>query len=208
MSYNQQQGYGQGGYNQQQGYGQGGYNQQQGYGQNQGYNQQQGYGQIQGYNQQQGYGQIQGYNQQQGYGQNQQSQQQFRPPTQGFVVTEPQYILNQATTLVLKETVGGFSKDDFKITDMNRNLWFMMDSKAFSFRDKRTLLNQQGQPVVTLKKQLFSLGKSKWSCYRGNSTDQSLFSVEPKIFTFTPNIKIYLKDGDREPDFQIKGNFR
>jgi uncharacterized protein YxjI len=35
-----------------------------------------------------------------------------------------------------------------------------------------------------------------------------LFTVEPKIFTLTPNIKIYLKDGDRNPDFKIKGNYR
>ncbi|KAI8896918.1 tubby C-terminal-like domain-containing protein [Globomyces pollinis-pini] len=132
----------------------------------------------------------------------QQQQPVYQQPSRPSVIA-PQFIVSQPTTLTLKEAYS-FSGDDFTIKDQNGSLWFSLDSQTWSLRDKRVLLDSTNRPVVTLQKKLFSIG-SKWEAT--SPTGQKLFSIEPKIFTLNPKINIYLNDGDREPDFQVKGKF-
>jgi hypothetical protein len=101
----------------------------------------------------------------------QQFPQQYQPngpmPVQNGAVVNQMYCVQQPTTLILQETIGSFSKDDFIITDQNRNPWFVLDTKAFSFRGKRTLFDNNRNPILTLEKKMFSFG-NKWSALQGN----------------------------------------
>ena len=72
--------------------------------------------------------------------------------------------------------------------------------------EKRTLIDANQIPCLTLKKAIFSFG-TKWTAYRGGETTQKLFTVQPKIFSFSPQINIFLDDGDNEPDFKVKGSW-
>ncbi|KAJ3304655.1 hypothetical protein HDV03_002476 [Kappamyces sp. JEL0829] len=169
-----------------------------------------------GYPQQQPYSQ-QSYSQQsygqQSYGQPYQGQP-YQGSQPGFgipqgvsgAVVSPQYVVGQPTTLVMKEKkFGSWSNDDFTIYERGSNrLWFMLDARTFSFRDKRTLLDANKTPILTLTKAVFSIG-TKWQA--NSASGHKLYSVENKIFTFTPCVNIFLNDGDRSPDFTIKGNF-
>lgn len=142
-------------------------------------------------------------NQQNGY----YGQQQFgnyHNAQQSPAVVGPQFILSHPITLVLKEKYGSFSGDDFSVKDQNGNLWFRLDSKTWSFRDKRTLLDNMGNPIITLRQKMFTIGK-KWEAL--SPSGKVLFTIESKIFTLTPQVNIYLNDGDRDPDFRLKGKF-
>eukprot|EP00158_Paraphelidium_tribonemae_P004438 Partr_v1_DN26755_c1_g1_i4_m8937 putative Pfam:DUF567 len=125
-----------------------------------------------------------------------------------FPVIEQTYCSPAQMTLVVEEKMS-FSGDDFSAYDTNGRLWFKMDSKAFSFNSRRTLVDVTGKPVLTLSRKAFSMS-GKWNLFRGASDDKSaqILSIEPKLFSLSPSIKIYLNDGDREPDFFCKGDFR
>ena len=104
----------------------------------------------------------------------------------------------------MSEDPFSYSGDDFNIADSMGRPWFQLDSKAWSFSDKRTLLDNNRSPILTMQKKLFSFG-TKWQASLNN---RMLFTVEPKIFTLKPHLNIYLNDGDREPDFKVSGSYR
>ena len=70
---------------------------------------------------------------------------------------------------------------------------------------QRTLIDASNMPVATLRKDVFSIRRGWSMCHA--QTNQLVCSLEAKIFTLTPNVKIYLNDGDKEPDFQVLGDF-
>ena len=122
-------------------------------------------------------------------------------------VVHQRFCLPTFTRLFLKEQPS-FSGDDFDIFDEAGQVWFRMDAKSFSITSKRTLLDASHNAVCMLDKQLLSI-RGTWSLYRGTSTTKAdrLATFEPKILTTRPNIKIYLSDGDREPDYAVRGDF-
>ena len=125
-----------------------------------------------------------------------------QPPGPPVVILNQMFCVQQPTTLILRERVD--SRDDFAILDAMNREWFKLDAKNFSMSDQRTLYDIYRNPLVVLKKKMFSMG-NKWQATR--PTGEMLYTVEPKIFTLSPSINIYLNDGDRQPDFQIKGTY-
>ena len=67
------------------------------------------------------------------------------------------YILPWPIILRLKEKFFCWSGDDFTVNDINGYVWFKIDSKSFSLRDRRTLLNSEGMEIAGYHKKLFSL---------------------------------------------------
>ncbi|KAI8909550.1 tubby C-terminal-like domain-containing protein, partial [Gorgonomyces haynaldii] len=142
-------------------------------------------------------------------GQPMQGQPMYHPPQpaynpgQGMAVVGQQFVVQQPITLVLKERYS-YSKDDFKVVDQYQRLWFKLDAKTFSFSAERTLLDANGQPVLKMKRAMFSMA-NKWECFGMNG--QMLFSIEPKILSLKPYVNVFLGDGDRQADFKIKGSW-
>ncbi|KAI9335141.1 tubby C-terminal-like domain-containing protein [Obelidium mucronatum] len=143
--------------------------------------------------------------QQQGFfPQQQHPQQQQYHPQQPLQQGPNAYITQQQITLTLKESYGSFSGDDMTISDQSGRHWFRLDAQTFSMRDKRTLLDANtGVPVVRLEKK-FGLGK-KWQA--SGPSGNVLFTIESQMFSFTPQISVYLNDGDRNPDYKVTGSF-
>ena len=123
------------------------------------------------------------------------------PP--GLAIIDQRFLVQQQTTLIMKEDPVSFSGDDFNIADSMGRPWFRLDSKAWSITEKRTLLDNNRVPVLSMEKKLFSFG-TKWQASQSN---RNLFTVEPKILTLKPHLNIYLNDGDREPDFKVSGSY-
>lgn len=75
-------------------------------------------------------------------------------------------------------------------------------------RERRQLRDVYGRIVCTLTRQMLSLS-GKWSLFHGNDSHRSMpmLTIEPKLFTLKPKIKVYLNDGDRYPDYLARGDF-
>lgn len=84
---------------------------------------------------------------------------------------EPRFCLPRAVQLKIKEKMFSFSGDDFKIADpSDGTIYFRCAGKAFSLRDKKTLLDNMGQPVLNMKEGLLTF-TDKFTIYAGNSSD-------------------------------------
>jgi uncharacterized protein YxjI len=89
------------------------------------------------------------------------------PQPQPFVVTEPRFIVHQQTTLKLSEEVMSFSGDDFTVVDPHTNLlWFKIDGKVFSFKDKKVMTDNMGVPICNMQAKIFSFTRSQ-ELYKG-----------------------------------------
>jgi uncharacterized protein YxjI len=118
-------------------------------------------------------------------------------------IVSSQQVVSQPTQLRLMEKVS-LSGDDFKVCDSTGRCWFSLDSKTFSFRDSRVLKDQTGKDLLVMKQMMFTLGM-KWQANAPDGT--RLFTIEPKFFSLTPKIRIFLSDGDRDADFELRGSF-
>ena len=123
-----------------------------------------------------------------------------------IVLIDTKYCQSQPITLVLREKVTSISEDDFVITDGKDRAWFKLDAKVASIRDKRTLYDPENQPVVTMRKKLLSLSGNKWEGV--SASGKVVYTFEPKLISLVPHVDVYLKDGDKQPDFKISGSLK
>ncbi|KAI8909551.1 tubby C-terminal-like domain-containing protein [Gorgonomyces haynaldii] len=105
--------------------------------------------------------------------------------------------------LTLVEKVDSRSKDDFAVFDSMGQVWFHLDCKSYSMKGQRILKDRNRQPIMKMEKRLLSLTQ-KWQCK--SSGGQLLFTIEPKLMAFKPTVNVYLQDGDRHPDYYVKGS--
>ncbi|KAI3657230.1 hypothetical protein MP638_000535 [Amoeboaphelidium occidentale] len=124
-------------------------------------------------------------------------------PTSAIV--ESKYIVKKRTTLMMKESLGSFSGDDFLIIDPSTNkLWFRLDAKVFSFRRQRFLLDFSNVPVLTMEKKL-AIFAEKWVGF-GTSTGHIKFGLNRKLFSFNPMVFASIGGGENQ-DIVIRGGF-
>lgn len=121
------------------------------------------------------------------------------------MVVAAAFCVPKPTTLVLKEKFASLSGDDCTIKDESGQKVFKLDAKTISLRDSRTLEDSNGKPLVNMRKKMISL-HGKW--YGSTPEGKLLFTVSPKIVTLKPSVNVYLDDGDKDPDFTIKGSWR
>jgi len=76
-----------------------------------------------------------------------------------------------------------FSGDDFKISDpTDGTVYFRCAGKAFSLREKKTLLDNMGQPVLNMKEGLMTF-TDKFTIYAGNTSDKVWARCLPRFFS-------------------------
>ncbi|KAF8061132.1 LURP-related protein [Scenedesmus sp. PABB004] len=121
-------------------------------------------------------------------------------------VVSPHFAAPVQTTLVLAEQFGTFRNDNFNITDAAGRHVFTLAAAAFSVGGKRQLLDAGGAPLLCIERKLLSL-HGTWVLTRPGDGAR-LAEVKPSLASLTPSVKVYLNDGDSEPDFVIKGDFR
>lgn len=78
--------------------------------------------------------------------------QRFDPP----IGVHLNYCVPWETTLILRERLFSFSGDDFIINDSSGNPVCRCEGQALSFRDRKYIYAMDGQPLVQLKRELFT----------------------------------------------------
>ncbi|KAF6261719.1 tubby C-terminal-like domain-containing protein [Scenedesmus sp. NREL 46B-D3] len=121
------------------------------------------------------------------------------------LVVSPQFCMPQQTVLVMQEQAG-YKSDDFTITDATGRPFFKLSAALFSIGNKRQLLDAYGSPLLHMERKMLSL-HGTWLLLRP-SDGAKLAELKSSLMSLTPSIKVYLNDGDKEPDFVVKGDFR
>lgn len=106
----------------------------------------------------------------------------------------------------MQEQFGMFRNDDFNITDTSGRPFFRLAAAAFSVGGRRQLLDANNMPLLNMEKKMLSF-RGRWFMTRAD-TGARVAELKPALMSLTPSITVYLNDGDREPDFEIKGDFR
>uniref|UniRef100_A0A7S1T6V1 Tubby C-terminal domain-containing protein n=1 Tax=Compsopogon caeruleus TaxID=31354 RepID=A0A7S1T6V1_9RHOD len=108
--------------------------------------------------------------------------------------------------LICKENVFSLSGDGFEIKAHNGRNMFKVEGHAMSMRDRKTMHAADGTIVAELREKAFSLHKGQDVVDREG---HFIFTVRKAgmIQMVRSNLEIYLGDGDREIDFEVKGDF-
>uniref|UniRef100_K3WY53 Tubby C-terminal domain-containing protein n=1 Tax=Globisporangium ultimum (strain ATCC 200006 / CBS 805.95 / DAOM BR144) TaxID=431595 RepID=K3WY53_GLOUD len=93
-------------------------------------------------------------------------------------------------TLHLHQKYWSLSGDDFAIKDVNTGrVWFRIECKAFSVREKKTLLDCNDVPIVNMKEEFFSLVPG-YKVYAGKDSNRLLFDIAAKFSIFETFLRI------------------
>jgi uncharacterized protein YxjI len=93
------------------------------------------------------------------------------PQNPPVVAVDPRFCFPHQISLLMKEKSFSFSGDDFTIQDQQGTVYFKIDGKAFSFRDKKVL------PVVTMNNKFLEFIGRKFKITRGD-TSQEMFVIK------------------------------
>jgi len=77
-----------------------------------------------------------------------------------FEVLGSRFVSQAPITLRMREKMWSWSGDDFSIKDMNEQPWFKIQGRAFSVRNKGTLLDYEGNPVANYRQKLWSMSRA------------------------------------------------
>jgi uncharacterized protein YxjI len=101
----------------------------------------------------------------------------LQPQQRQICPVDSRFCIPQEITLHLREKIFSFSGDDFKIKDPNTGqVWFQIQGKAFSLREKKTMLDAYGTPVLNIK-ETFAFMESNYKVYLGDNSEHELFKV-------------------------------
>jgi len=132
------------------------------------------------------------------------------PQTSPICGIEPRFCLPNPIKLRLREKIFSFSGDDFKICDADDGtLYFRCAGKTFSLKDKKTLLDVNGQPVLNMKQPLMSLS-DKYKIYAGANSDKELFTFKTERNYFKAKLAAFVKNpvNNSHHYLVLKGNWR
>ncbi|XP_072994866.1 protein LURP-one-related 10-like [Typha latifolia] len=147
---------------------------------------------------------------------------QFSPPYPAAVATAEavgvqnsaavlgqQFCLPYPVQLTVSKKAHCVTDCDLTVTDVNGVVIFKVREELLTLRDRRVLLDGIGNPVVTMKKKLWTTHE-RWRVFRGESSEESdfVFSVK-KASGLRVKFDVFLAANiNEEPcDFRIKGNF-
>lgn len=81
----------------------------------------------------------------------------YTPVHNPVVVVGPQFVAPYPIDLVLSKKLFKLGEGHFDITDVNGTQIFTLRNKFFSIRDRRTLLDACGSPLLTLQQKVKNL---------------------------------------------------
>ncbi|KAM7264714.1 hypothetical protein ACFE04_002397 [Oxalis oulophora] len=125
-----------------------------------------------------------------------------------ITIIGPQYSLPYPVDLACTRKVLTLTNRGFLVTDVNDTVIFKVKEKFFSFRDKRTLFDAAGNPVVTVTEKVFFMN-GRHFVYRGASTDEKdlICTVkQSKLFQWKTTLNVFLANNTKRsvPDFKVK----
>ncbi|MCO5608561.1 hypothetical protein L7F22_062772 [Adiantum nelumboides] len=104
------------------------------------------------------------------------------------------------------------SRDSFQVSDSDGRLIFKMDAHPLSIHERCTLLDTDGNLILTARRKLLSRHE-KWEVCRGEHfCDESLlFMVKRKSWVqLKAHLTVSLRGNDDNgtPDFEVRGNYK
>ncbi|KAJ3184777.1 hypothetical protein HDU85_001455 [Gaertneriomyces sp. JEL0708] len=130
------------------------------------------------------------------------------PPTP-IACVDPRFCMPQSVTLHLREKIFSFSGDDFKIKDPHTDqVYFRVEGRALSLRDKKTFLDAYGEPVMNMKKEFIAFVPNH-ELYYGNDSKNKLVEIRAHVTFMTPRLSVsfYSKLGEIPVEMGIKGDW-
>ncbi|KAI3634295.1 hypothetical protein MIR68_007899 [Amoeboaphelidium protococcarum] len=122
-------------------------------------------------------------------------------------IVDGKFCMQQQTYFIMQNISGAFSGQDYQVHDQLGRLWFKLESQAFSGKGLKTLFDSYGQPVLSLKRNVFSCNM-KYRAYFPGSDNNIVFVFNPKIWSLTPKVEIFLGYSKaKKPDFMLRGAF-
>ncbi|XP_021898515.1 protein LURP-one-related 10-like [Carica papaya] len=135
----------------------------------------------------------------------------YTPVHNPVVVVGPQFVAPYPIDLVLSKKLFKLGEGHFDITDVNGTQIFTLRNKFFSIRDRRTLLDACGSPLLTLQQKILTAHR-RWQVYRGESTNPKdlIFSAKKSsLIQFKTELNVFLAQNSSESayDFKVKGSW-
>ncbi|KAG8685503.1 hypothetical protein FRC09_014702 [Ceratobasidium sp. 395] len=122
----------------------------------------------------------------------------------------PKYAQNYELTLKLREKKWSMSGDSYAITDTQGRPYFKMEGHAFHIRDKKTLMEANGQPVFNIQNKLLSI-HHQYLVYNANQSTESepLFLVKSHFSLTGAKLDVTFTNAadGRQVVFELKGSF-
>ena len=85
------------------------------------------------------------------------------PPLPHHLGVLPGYYANQPTTLVMREKIMSWTGDDYHVKSTDGSSVLRVRGTVMSLSDRTEVLDNQGQPLFTVRRQLFSLLKNYYA---------------------------------------------
>ncbi|KAF7143588.1 hypothetical protein RHSIM_Rhsim05G0227600 [Rhododendron simsii] len=139
------------------------------------------------------------------------AQSSYPPIGNPVAIVSPQFCAAYPVDLTIVRKLLSITEGNFAVTDVNGNVMFKIKGKVFSLRDRRVLLDNAGNPILTLQQKILTAHR-RWQVYRGDSTDAKdlLFSAKKSsLIQFKTQLDVFLAANTKEEvcDFKIKGSW-
>lgn len=133
------------------------------------------------------------------------------PPLENpIVVVGSHFILPHQTELKISNKILKIGEGNFGVADVKGDLIFKVVGKLASLRDRRTLLDGAGRPLVSFKQKILTAHK-RWQVFSGDSNDPDdlLFSSKKSsMLQHKTELDVFLASNSSSvPDFKVKGSW-
>ena len=105
-----------------------------------------------------------------------------------IIAFDQRFVFQTPVTLLLQEKVFSLTGDDFKITDLYGNPYFMIQGKYFTLHQRKNFFDLYGKPIFNIKQEILSL-RGRYRFCLGES-DQVVVKVDPKSMITNRNFEV------------------
>ncbi|KAL5742413.1 hypothetical protein ACOSP7_029145 [Xanthoceras sorbifolium] len=133
----------------------------------------------------------------------------YPQPTSPVSIISPQFCVPKPLDFSIKKQVMNITGGNFDVHDINDNLVFRV--KGSLFPGRRVLLDDAGNPIVTLERKIFT-AHNRWEAFRGDSTDSDdlIFSAKrSSMVQRKTELDVFMANNISEyvSDFKVKGSW-
>ncbi|KAL5740271.1 hypothetical protein ACOSQ2_029451 [Xanthoceras sorbifolium] len=133
----------------------------------------------------------------------------YPQPTSPVSIISPQFCVPKPLDFSIKKQVMNITGGNFDVHDINDNLVFRV--KGSLFPGRRVLLDDAGNPIVTLERKIFT-AHNRWEAFRGDSTDSDdlIFTAKrSSMVQRKTELDVFMANNISEyvSDFKVKGSW-
>ncbi|XP_043725257.1 protein LURP-one-related 10-like [Telopea speciosissima] len=135
----------------------------------------------------------------------------YPPLTNPISVVGVQFCAPYPVDLTVIKKVLTLGEGNFSVADVNGNIVFKVKDTLLSLRDRRVLVDANGNPLLSMQQKILSAHR-RWQVFRGDSSDSKdlLFSAKKSsMLQFKTELDVFLAANTKEEvcDFKIKGSW-